>query len=62
MGFDVEVLEVGTAGEIDRQGGSPLPPLDGRLRSPKLDISGAVLEGVDIVLDDPEISSGDSAP
>lgn len=47
---------------IDRQGGSPLPPLDGHLRSPQLDISGAVLEGVDIVLDDPEISSGDPAP
>lgn len=42
---------------IDRPGGSPLPPLDGRLRSPELEISGATLEGVDIVLDDEDIPS-----
>ena len=42
-------------GWIDQAGGSPLPPLDGRLRSPELEISGAVLEGVDIVLDDEDV-------
>lgn len=41
---------------VDQTGGSPLPPLDGRLRSPELEISGAVLEGVDIVLDDEEVA------
>ena len=29
-------------------GGSPLPPLDGRLGSPRLEIAGATLEGVDV--------------
>lgn len=32
--------------------GTPLPPLDGRLSTPRLEISGAVLEGVDIEFDD----------
>ncbi len=40
---------------IDQTGGSPLPPLDGRLRSPELEISGAVLEGVEIVIDDEDV-------
>jgi hypothetical protein len=35
--------------------GSPLPPLDGRLASPRIEIAGAVLEGV-------EIQFGDNAP
>lgn len=35
--------------------GSPLPPLDGRLASPRIEIAGAVLEGV-------EIQFGDDAP
>jgi hypothetical protein len=42
-------------GWIDQAGGSPLPPLDGRLRSPELEISGAVLEGVEIVIDDEDV-------
>jgi hypothetical protein len=42
-------------GWIDQAGGSPLPPLDGRLTSPQMTISGATLEGVDIVLDDEDI-------
>lgn len=33
-------------------GGAPLPPLDGHLTSPKLVISGAALEGVEVELDD----------
>ena len=40
---------------IDQVGGSPLPPLDGHLRSPELEISGAVLEGVDVVIDDEDV-------
>lgn len=36
-------------------GGAPLPPLDGRLTSPKLVISGATLDGVEIDLDDERI-------
>jgi len=32
--------------------GPPLPPLDGRLVAPRLDISGATLEGVDVEIDD----------
>lgn len=35
--------------------GTPLPPLRGSLSTPKLEISGAVLEGVEIELDDPGI-------
>lgn len=40
--------------------GSPLPPLDGRASTPRLEISGAQLEGVDVTLDDPRIP-GDPA-
>jgi hypothetical protein len=34
---------------------SPLPPLDGRIRAPRLDIAGAQLQGVDITFDDPQV-------
>lgn len=37
--------------------GSPLPPLDGRLRAPRLEISGATLEGVEVGIDDDGIDS-----
>ena len=33
-------------------GGTPLPPIDGRLTTPVLEISGATLHGVDITFDD----------
>lgn len=36
--------------------GSPLPPLDGRLSTPSMEISGAHLEGVEIEIDDPAIA------
>lgn len=46
---------------IDTSGkGSPLPPLDGTLTTPELEISGARLEGVEIEMDDPGIPA--SAP
>ncbi|HYM86019.1 MAG TPA: hypothetical protein VET30_04720 [Pseudoxanthomonas sp.] len=35
--------------------GSPLPPIAGTLKTPKLEVSGAVLEGVELQLDDPSI-------
>ncbi len=53
--FDSHFRLYDVLGWIDQTGGSPLPPLDGRLRSPQLDISGATLEGVDIVLDDEDV-------
>ncbi|MFC7301232.1 hypothetical protein [Cognatiluteimonas weifangensis] len=34
---------------------SPLPPLDGTLRTPRLDIAGARLDGVEITFDDPGV-------
>lgn len=37
---------------ISAREGSPLPPLDGRLRAPRLEISGATLEGVEVEIDD----------
>jgi hypothetical protein len=35
--------------------GSPLPPLRGSLSTPRLEISGAVLEGVEVQIEDPTI-------
>lgn len=35
--------------------GSPIPPLDGRVTTPRLEVSGAQLEGVEVELDDPAI-------
>ena len=35
--------------------GSPLPPLDGTLTTPRMEISGATLERVEIELDDPSL-------
>lgn len=34
---------------------SPLPPLDGYITTPRLDIAGAQLQGVQITLDDPDV-------
>lgn len=53
--FDSRFRLYEVLGWIDRAGGSPLPPLDGRLRSPQLEMSGATLEGVDIVFDDEDL-------
>ena len=38
----------------DRTDGSPLPPLRGTLRSPRIEVSGATLEGVEISIEDGE--------
>lgn len=53
--FDGRFRLYDVLGWIDQTGGSPLPPLDGRLRTPLLELSGATLEGVDVVLDDADI-------
>lgn len=44
-------------GWLDRGAdGSPLPPLQGTLRTPRVEIAGAQLEGVEIEIDDPAIA------
>lgn len=53
--FDGRFKLYDVLGWIDQVGGSPLPPMDGHLHSPELEISGAVLEGVDIVIDDEDV-------
>ncbi len=60
--FDSRFRLYDMLGWIDQAGGSPLPPLDGHLRSPQLEISGATLEGVEIVLDDEDMISQSSKP
>lgn len=57
MVFDSRFRLYDVLGWIDRVGGSPLPPLDGSLRAPRLEISGATLEGVEISLDDEAVPS-----
>ncbi len=42
--------------------GSPLPPLDGRLRTPRLEIAGAQLEGVEVEFDDPSLAPMPATP
>ena len=44
---------------IDAPPGSPLPPLTGTVHAPQLEVAGAILEGVDVRLDDPAL---DAAP
>jgi len=34
----------------------PLPPLDGHLVAPRLDVAGATLQGVDVIVDDPDVA------
>jgi hypothetical protein len=36
--------------------GDPLPPLDGHLVAPRLDVAGASLQGVEVTLDDPDVA------
>jgi hypothetical protein len=52
MAFDGRLRLHAVLDWLAQAGGSPLPPLDGTLRAPRLEISGATLEGVDITLDD----------
>ncbi|HWS77201.1 MAG TPA: hypothetical protein VN205_02380 [Thermomonas sp.] len=43
-------------------GGSPLPPLQGTLRTPRVEIAGARLEGVEVEFDDPGIAPPQASP
>jgi hypothetical protein len=52
MAFDSRFRLYAVLDWLAQTGGSPLPPLDGTLRAPQLEISGATLEGVDVTLDD----------
>ncbi len=42
--------------------GSPLPPIAGRLDTPKLEIAGAELEGVEVEFEEPSVPSAESTP
>lgn len=42
--------------------GSPLPPLQGTLRTPRVEIAGARLDGVEIEMDDPGIAGSQPSP
>ena len=44
-----------TAWANTKANGSLLPPLSGTLRTPRVDIAGATLEGVEVELDDPDL-------
>lgn len=50
--FDARFRLYDMMGWTQRPDSAPLPPLDGRLTSPKLVISGATLDGVEVELDD----------
>jgi hypothetical protein len=52
-----EVMDWSAAGTK----GSPLPPLSGTLTTPKLEVSGAVLEGVELQLEDPAIPASQAS-
>lgn len=40
---------------IDAEDGAPLPPLAGRITTPRLEVAGAILEGVDVRLSEPTL-------
>jgi hypothetical protein len=42
--------------------GSPLPPLDGELRTPRVEVAGAQLEGVEVRIDDPAVAADPPRP
>lgn len=46
----------------DGDQGSPLPPLSGHLSAPRLEISGAKLEGVEVEFDEPSLPAPGDAP
>ena len=52
-----EVMDWSQAGAT----GSPLPPLTGTLKAPRLEVSGAVLEGVELQMEDPEIPASQAS-
>lgn len=52
MAFDSRFRLHDVLAWVEQAGGSVLPPLDGHLSAPALEISGAMLEGVEIEFDD----------
>lgn len=54
--FDGHFRPVDIATWLNAGASSPLPPLDGRLVAPRIDIVGAKLEGVDVTLEDPAVA------
>ena len=61
--FDARFRAFEVADWIDvRDRDSLLPPLDGRLTTPRLEIAGARLEGVEITFDEPGIPAIESTP
>ena len=47
---------------IDADKLSPLPPLDGHATTPRMEISGAQLEGVEVSIDDPALPADNARP
>lgn len=47
---------------IDAKDAAPLPPLSGRLSTPKIEISGAALEGVEVHIEDDPPAAASPAP
>jgi hypothetical protein len=47
---------------IDAKKLSPLPPLDGHVTTPRMEISGAQLEGVEVTVDDAALPDDDAQP
>ena len=43
-------------------GCAPLPPLDGRATTPRLEISGARLDGVEVTINDAALPDDDARP
>ena len=54
--FDGRFRPVDIATWANAVPGHPLPPLDGHLVAPRIDIAGATLQGVDVTLDDPALA------
>ena len=47
---------------VDADKLSPLPPLDGHATTPRMEISGAQLEGVEVSIDDPALPADNARP
>lgn len=59
-GFDARfrIADIGAWNSATTDG-SPLPPLSGHLTTPRIDISGAQLEGVEMEFEEPSLPAGD---
>jgi hypothetical protein len=50
--FDGRFRPTAIATWMTASAANPLPPIDGHLVAPRIDIAGATLQGVDVTLDD----------